>query len=119
MGHRRHRSRSLARFSAMASRSTSAASRWPRPSPTWSIWYSRVGRSARRTAPPPSGQGSLSGRGTPPSLPPVVVREEVANSVTHGLGLSASLAGAFVLVSLSLEQGKRGALLARPFTVLR
>jgi hemolysin III len=35
----------------------------------------------------------------------VVVREEVANSVTHGLGLLASLVGAFVLVSLSVEQG--------------
>src|ERR687894_2548000 len=90
----------------MASRSTSAASRWPRPSPTWSIWYSRVERSARRTAPPRSGRRSLSGRGTPPSLPPVVVREEVANSVTHGLGLLASLVGAFVLVSLSVEQGE-------------
>jgi hemolysin III len=42
----------------------------------------------------------------PPSLPPVVVREEVANSVTHGLGLLASLVGAFVLVSLSVEQGE-------------
>jgi len=48
----------------------------------------------------------LSDRGTPPSLPPVVVREEVANSVTHGLGLLASLVGAFVLVSLSVEQGE-------------
>ena len=48
----------------------------------------------------------MSGRGTPPSLPPVVVREEVANSVTHGLGLLASLIGAFVLVSLSVEQGE-------------
>ena len=48
----------------------------------------------------------MSGRGTPPSLPPVVVREEVANSVTHGLGLLASLVGAFVLVSLSLERGE-------------
>ncbi len=48
----------------------------------------------------------MSGRGTPPSLPPVVVREEVANSVTHGLGLLASLVGAFVLVSLSVEQGE-------------
>jgi hemolysin III len=33
------------------------------------------------------------------------MREEVANSVTHGLGLLASLAGAFVLVSLAVEQG--------------
>jgi hemolysin III len=48
----------------------------------------------------------LSDRGTPPSLPPVVVREEIANSVTHGLGLLASLVGAFVLVSLSVEQGE-------------
>jgi hemolysin III len=48
----------------------------------------------------------LSDRGTPPSLPPVVVREEVANSVTHGLGLLASLVGAFVLVSLSVEVGE-------------
>ncbi len=48
----------------------------------------------------------MSGRGMPPSLPPVEVQEEVANSVTHGLGLLASLAGAFVLVSLSVEQGE-------------
>ena len=48
----------------------------------------------------------MSGRGAPPSLPPVVVREEVANSVTHGLGLLASLVGTFVLVSLSLERGE-------------
>ena len=48
----------------------------------------------------------MSDRGTPPSFPPVVVREEVANSVTHGLGLLASLVGAFVLVSLSVEQGE-------------
>ncbi len=58
------------------------------------------------TASLPSGRHNLSGRGTPPSLPPVVVREEVANSVTHGLGLLASLVGAFVLVSLSVEQGE-------------
>ena len=45
-------------------------------------------------------------RGTPLSVPPVVVREEVANSLTHGLRLLASLAGAFVLISLSLEQGE-------------
>ena len=38
--------------------------------------------------------------------PPVVVREEVANSVTHGLGLLASLVGAFLLVSLSLARGE-------------
>lgn len=37
--------------------------------------------------------------------PPVVVREEVANSVTHGLGLLASLVGAVVLLSLSVKQG--------------
>lgn len=36
----------------------------------------------------------------------MVVREEVANSVTHGLGLLASLVGAVVLVSLSIEQGE-------------
>ena len=48
----------------------------------------------------------MAGRGTPPSLPQVVVREEVANSVTHGLGLLASLVGTFVLVSLSLERGE-------------
>jgi hemolysin III len=47
----------------------------------------------------------LSDRGKSPSLPPVVLREEVANSLTHGLGLLASLVGAFVLVSLSVEQG--------------
>lgn len=39
-------------------------------------------------------------------MPPVVVREEVANSVTHGLGLLASVAGAVVLVSLGLERGE-------------
>ena len=38
--------------------------------------------------------------------PPVVVREEIANSVTHGLGLLASLVGAFVLVSLGVERGE-------------
>ncbi len=48
----------------------------------------------------------MSDHGTPPSLPPVEVREEIANSVTHGLGLLASLVGAFVLVSLSLERGE-------------
>jgi hemolysin III len=42
---------------------------------------------------------------TPPP-PPVVVREEIANSVTHGLGLLASLVGAFVLVSLGVERGE-------------
>jgi hemolysin III len=48
----------------------------------------------------------VAGRGTPPLPSPVVMREEVANSVTHGLGLLASLAGAFVLVSLAVEQGE-------------
>ncbi len=42
----------------------------------------------------------------PPLPPPVVVREEVANSVTHGLGLLASLVGAVVLLTLSVEQGE-------------
>jgi hemolysin III len=46
----------------------------------------------------------LTGRGT--SSPPVIIREEVANSVTHGLGLLASLVGAVVLVSLSVERGE-------------
>ena len=46
----------------------------------------------------------MAGRGT--SSPPVVIREEVANSVTHGVGLLASLAGAVVLVSLSVERGE-------------
>jgi hemolysin III len=41
-----------------------------------------------------------------PPPPPVVVREEIANSVTHGLGLLASLVGAFVLVSLGVERGE-------------
>lgn len=36
----------------------------------------------------------------------MVAREEVANSVTHGLGLLASLVGAVVLVALSVEQGE-------------
>ena len=36
----------------------------------------------------------------------MVVREEVANSVTHGVGLLASIAGAIVLVSLSVERGE-------------
>ena len=48
----------------------------------------------------------MSDRGKSPSLPPVVLREEVANSLTHGLGLLASLVGAFVLVSLSVEAGE-------------
>ena len=37
---------------------------------------------------------------------PVVVREEVANSVTHGLGLVASIVGAVVLISLAAERGE-------------
>ena len=40
------------------------------------------------------------------SSPPVVVREEVANSVTHGLGLLASIVGFVVLVSLAAQQGE-------------
>lgn len=48
----------------------------------------------------PSGQSSLSGP------PPVVVREEVANSVTHGLGLLASIAGAVVLIVLGAQRGE-------------
>ncbi|CAN5219033.1 hypothetical protein BH24ACT19_BH24ACT19_05690 [soil metagenome] len=44
----------------------------------------------------------MTGRGTPP----VVVREEVANSVTHGLGLLASIAGAAVLIVLGAERGE-------------
>lgn len=54
----------------------------------------------------PSEKRSLAGLRPPPSPPPVVVREEVANSVTHGLGLLASLVGAVVLISLSIEQGE-------------
>jgi len=46
----------------------------------------------------------LAGRGA--SSSPVVIREEIANSVTHGLGLLASLIGAVVLVSLSVERGE-------------
>ena len=38
----------------------------------------------------------------------MVVREEVANSVTHGLGFLASLVGAVVLITLSVEQGGVG-----------
>ncbi|CAA9446279.1 MAG: FIG01964566: Predicted membrane protein, hemolysin III homolog [uncultured Rubrobacteraceae bacterium] len=38
--------------------------------------------------------------------PPVVVREEVANSVTHGLGLLAGIVGAVVLVVLGAERGE-------------
>ena len=37
---------------------------------------------------------------------PVVVREEVANSVTHGLGLVASIVGGIVLVVLAAERGE-------------
>ncbi|MDP9426526.1 MAG: hemolysin III family protein, partial [Actinomycetota bacterium] len=40
------------------------------------------------------------------SSPPVVVREEVANSVTHGLGLLASIIGGVVLVYLAAERGE-------------
>jgi hemolysin III len=40
------------------------------------------------------------------SSPPVVVREEVANSVTHGLGLLASIIGGVVLVYLVAERGE-------------
>ncbi|QIN78186.1 hemolysin III family protein [Rubrobacter marinus] len=36
----------------------------------------------------------------------MVVREEVANSVTHGLGLLASIVGAVVLVALAAERGE-------------
>ncbi len=36
----------------------------------------------------------------------MVVREEVANSVTHGLGLLASIAGAVVLIVLGAERGE-------------
>ena len=46
----------------------------------------------------------MAGRGA--SSSPVVIREEIANSVTHGLGLLASLIGAVVLVSLSVERGE-------------
>jgi hemolysin III len=45
----------------------------------------------------------VGGHGAP--SPPVVVREEVANSITHGVGLIASLIGAFALVSLGAERG--------------
>lgn len=37
---------------------------------------------------------------------PVVVREEIANSVTHGLGLLAGIAGTVVLVALAAERGE-------------
>lgn len=47
----------------------------------------------------------MPGRGTSPT---VVVREEIANSVTHGLGLLASIAGAVVLISLGAERGRGG-----------
>src|ERR687898_157312 len=99
------RSPSRGKFFAIHSRSTKDASHWRRPWHTWSISSPRAGRSASRTATLPSAKRSLAERGSPP-LPPVVVREEVANSVTHGLGLLASLVGAFVLVSLSVEQGE-------------
>ncbi len=46
----------------------------------------------------------MAGRKIP--SPPVVIREEVANSVTHGIGLLASLIGAVVLVSLAARQGE-------------
>lgn len=46
------------------------------------------------------------GREDTASSPSVVVREEVANSVTHGLGLLASIVGAVVLVSLAVERGE-------------
>lgn len=36
----------------------------------------------------------------------MVVREEVANSVTHGLGLLASIVGVAVLISLAVERGE-------------
>src|SRR5918993_5649396 len=99
------RSPSRGKSFAIHSRSTKDASHWRRPWHTWSISSPRAGRSASRTATLPSAKRSLAERGSPP-LPPVVVREEVANSVTHGLGLLASLVGAFVLVSLSLERGE-------------
>jgi hemolysin III len=35
-----------------------------------------------------------------------MIREEVANSVTHGLGLLASIVGVAVLVSLAVERGE-------------
>ncbi|CAA9491978.1 MAG: FIG01964566: Predicted membrane protein, hemolysin III homolog [uncultured Rubrobacteraceae bacterium] len=40
------------------------------------------------------------------AAPPVVVREEIANSVTHGIGLVASIVGFVVLVSLAAERGE-------------
>ena len=46
------------------------------------------------------------GRQNTASSPAVVVREEVANSVTHGLGLLASIVGFIVLVSLAAERGE-------------
>ena len=46
------------------------------------------------------------GRNDAASPSPVVVREEVANSVTHGLGLLASIVGAVVLVSLAAQRGE-------------
>ena len=46
------------------------------------------------------------GRRDTVSSPPVMIREEVANSVTHGLGLLASIVGVAVLVSLAVERGE-------------
>ena len=46
------------------------------------------------------------GRKDTAASPAVVVREEVANSVTHGLGLLASIIGFVVLVSLAVERGE-------------
>src|SRR5215207_9633897 len=103
---REPRSPSRGKSFAIHSRSTKDASHWRRPWHTWSISSPRAGRSASRTATLPSAKRSLAERGSPPLPPPVVVREEVANSLTHALGLLASVVGAFVLVSLSVEQGE-------------
>ena len=46
------------------------------------------------------------GRNDAASPTPVVVREEIANSVTHGLGLLASIVGAVVLISLAAQRGE-------------
>ena len=46
------------------------------------------------------------GRGDAASSPTVVVREEIANSVTHGLGLLASIIGGVVLVYLAAARGE-------------
>jgi hemolysin III len=48
----------------------------------------------------------LSRQDTADSSLAVVVREEVANSVTHGLGLLASIVGVVVLISLAAERGE-------------